>query len=130
MIASSLSANMIFEKEGVQHGHLSLFHSHDFSAWGKLMIQITVIHNGAGPTALITAANHGDEYEGPVALQDLALASQANDINAYVIIVPAFNFQVFKAGARKSPSTKENLKRLFPSWPDSSNTEKIADYFQ
>ncbi len=36
------------------------------------MIPISVIRNGDGPTALLTGANHGDEYEGPVALQALA----------------------------------------------------------
>ena len=42
------------------------------SAWGNLMIPIAVIRNGDGPTALLTGANHGDEYEGPIALTDLA----------------------------------------------------------
>ena len=36
------------------------------------MIPITVAKNGKGPTALLTGANHGEEYEGPVALMDLA----------------------------------------------------------
>ena len=44
---------------------------HDGSAWGNLMIPITIIKNRDGPTALLTGANHGDEYEGPVALQNL-----------------------------------------------------------
>ncbi len=42
------------------------------SAWGNLMIPIAVVRNGEGPTALLTGANHGDEYEGPIALIDLA----------------------------------------------------------
>ena len=59
--------------EGVQHGFLRLPYSRDDSAWGSVMIPLTVVKNGKGPTALLTGANHGDEYEGPLALQELAL---------------------------------------------------------
>ena len=130
MRASPISASVSFDAEGVQHGHLTLPHSHDFSAWGKIMIPITVIRNGVGPTALITGANHGDEYEGPVALQELALTLDESAITGRVIIVPAFNFPAFKAGTRTSPIDQGNLNRLFPGRPDGSITEKIADYFQ
>ena len=130
MRASPISASVAFDADGVQHGHLTLPYSHDFSAWGKIMIPITVIRNGAGPTALLTGANHGDEYEGPVALQELALTLDASAIRGRVIIVPAFNFPAFKAGTRTSPIDQGNLNRLFPGRPDGSITEKIADYFQ
>ncbi len=43
-------------------------HCHDGSAWGAIMIPVTVIKNGEDPTALLTGANHGGDYEGPVAL--------------------------------------------------------------
>ena len=36
------------------------------------MIPISMVKNGKGPTALLTGGNHGDEYEGPIALFDLA----------------------------------------------------------
>ena len=36
------------------------------------MIPVTVVKRGEGPTALLTGGNHGDEYEGPVALLKLA----------------------------------------------------------
>jgi hypothetical protein len=55
----------------VHHGFLRLPYSRDDSAWGSVMIPITVVKNGDGPTALLTGANHGDEYEGPIALQEL-----------------------------------------------------------
>ena len=59
-------------RDGVQHGFLRLPYSRDDSAWGSVMIPIAVIRNGKGPTALLTGGNHGDEYEGPIALFDLA----------------------------------------------------------
>ena len=45
------------------------------------MIPITVAKNGEGPTIFfLTGANHGDEYEGPVALCiDLASSNQSFD---------------------------------------------------
>ena len=57
---------------GKSHGFLRLPYSRNDSAWGSVMIPITVIANGEGPTALLTGGNHGDEYEGPIALQQLA----------------------------------------------------------
>ena len=57
---------------GVQHGFLRLPYSRDDSAWGSVMIPIAVVRGGTGPTALLTGGNHGDEYEGPLALFDLA----------------------------------------------------------
>ena len=65
------------------------------------MIPVCVVRNGSGPTALLTGANHGDEYEGPVALQNLALNLDPREINGRVIIVPAFNYPAFRAGWRK-----------------------------
>jgi N-alpha-acetyl-L-2,4-diaminobutyrate deacetylase len=94
------------------------------------MVPLTVIKNGLGPTALLTGANHGDEYEGPVALQDLTVTLQPEDITGCVIIVPAFNYPAFRAGARTSPIDKGNMNRSFPGRSDGSVTEKIADYFQ
>ncbi len=114
---------------GKHHGFLRLPHSRDDSAWGSVMIPITVIRNGDGPTALLTGANHGDEYEGPVALFDLALDLEPAEISGRVIIVPAFNYPAFRSATRVSPIDQRNMNRTFPGKPDGSVTEKIADYF-
>jgi len=119
-----------FERDGVQHGYLKLPYSRDNSAWGAVMIPITVVKNGEGPTALLTGGNHGDEYEGPVALSKLALTLVACDIQGRVIIVPFMNTPAFHAGTRVSPIDAGNLNRSFPGRPDGTVTEKIADYFQ
>lgn len=115
---------------GVNHGFLKLPHSRDDSAWGSVMVPITVIRNGEGPTALLTGGNHGDEYEGPIALFDLARSLKAEDVNGAVIIVPAMNYPAFLAGTRTSPIDKGNMNRSFPGAPDGTVTQKIADYFQ
>src|SRR5579875_2207768 len=69
---SPVVATVDFAQDGAQHGFLRLPHSRDDSAWGSVLIPISVIRRGTGPTALLTGANHGDEYEGPVALFELA----------------------------------------------------------
>jgi N-alpha-acetyl-L-2,4-diaminobutyrate deacetylase len=127
---SPISATVDFEANGVQHGFLKLPRSHDDSAWGSMMIPITVAKNGDGPTALFTGGNHGDEYEGPVALFDLAQTIDADELTGRVIIVPGMNYPAFQAGKRTSPIDGGNLNRAFPGSPTGTVTEKIADYFQ
>jgi N2-acetyl-L-2,4-diaminobutanoate deacetylase len=126
---SPIAATVDFEADGVQHGHLRLPWSRDDSAWGSVMIPISVVKRGEGPTALLTGANHGDEYEGPIALFDLARTLKAEDVSGRVIIVPAMNYPAFRAATRTSPIDKGNLNRSFPGRPDGTVTEKIADYF-
>jgi N-alpha-acetyl-L-2,4-diaminobutyrate deacetylase len=127
---SPIAPTVDFDRDGVQHGFLRLPYSRDDSAWGSVMIPITVVKNGAGPTALLTGGNHGDEYEGPIALFDLANRLAPGDVNGRVIIVPAMNYPAFRAGTRTSPIDKGNLNRSFPGRPDGTVTAKIADYFQ
>ena len=126
---SPITSTVPYDKDGVHHGFLRLPHSRSDSAWGSLMIPISVIRNGTGPTALLTGANHGDEYEGPVALQNLALHLTMSDVSGRVIIVPAFNYPAFRAGSRNSPIDDGNMNRVFPGNPSGTVTEKIADYF-
>jgi len=125
-----ISPSVDFERDGVQHGHLKLPYSRDDSAWGAVMIPITVVKNGDGPTALMTGGNHGDEYEGPVALFDLARRLDPARVTGRVIMVPAMNYPAFRAGRRTSPVDGGNMNRVFPGNPDGTVTEKIADYFQ
>lgn len=127
---SPISASVDFQRDGVQHGHLKLPYSRDDSAWGAVMIPICVVKNGDGPSALLTGGNHGDEYEGPVALSRLAQELRAEDVRGRVIIVPFMNTPAFHAGKRTSPIDAGNLNRSFPGRPDGTVTQKIADYFQ
>lgn len=130
MRANPISPTVDFEKDGVQHGHLRLPYSRNDSAWGSVMIPITVVKNGQGPMALLTGANHGDEYEGPLALFDLAARLSAEEISGTVVIIPAMNHPAFVAGTRVSPIDQVNMNRAFPGVPDGTATQKIADYFQ
>jgi len=43
---SPISSTVDFDKDGVQHGFLKLPHSHDDSAWGSIVIPISVAKMG------------------------------------------------------------------------------------
>lgn len=130
VLASPVSPTVDLQAEGKQHGFLKLPYSHDGSAWGAVMIPISVIRNDSGATALLTGGNHGDEYEGPIALSKLANTLEPAQIRGRVIIVPFLNYPAVRAGRRTSPIDGGNLNRLFPGRPNGTVTEKIADYFQ
>src|SRR5436190_881699 len=129
MRPTSIMPSVDFTRNGIQHGFLRLPHSDDASAWGSVMIPVTVAKNGDGATALLTGGNHGDEYEGVVALFDLARTLSIDDIAGRIIIVPAMNYPAFRMATRTSPIDRLNLNRSFPGRPDGTVTEKIADYF-
>lgn len=125
---SPVTASVDFDADGVQHGHLTLPWSRDDSAWGSVVIPIAVFRRGTGPTVLLTGGNHGDEYEGPIALHDLALTLDPAEVTGRIILLPALNAPAFAAGRRTSPIDGGNLNRAFPGRPDGTVTEKIADY--
>ncbi len=129
MKKNPITPTIPLDRDGSHHGFLNLPHSRNDSAWGSVMIPISIVQNGSGPTVLLTGANHGDEYEGPVALQHLALHLKPADIQGRVIIVPAFNYPAFRNGSRNSPIDDGNMNRVFPGNPRGTVTEKIADYF-
>ena len=49
-----------FDRDGIQHGYLRLPYSRNDSAWGSVLIPVSVIRNGTGPRPLFTGGNHGD----------------------------------------------------------------------
>ena len=98
---SRIVAEVDFEKDGLQHGFLRLFHSTHASAYGFIPIPIVVIRNGPGPTALLVSGTHGDEYEGQVALCNLTKSLQPKRISGRVIIFPTSNFSAAIAGRQR-----------------------------
>jgi predicted deacylase len=125
---SRISTDIDFEQEGFQTGTLRVPHSVDRSAYGHIAIPIAVLKRGDGATALLTGGNHGDEYEGPIALMKLLQRMPSMQINGRLIVVPGLNFPAFLAGRRTSPIDGANLNRVFPGHRDGSITEMIAHY--
>ncbi|MCP4979292.1 MAG: N-alpha-acetyl diaminobutyric acid deacetylase DoeB [Gammaproteobacteria bacterium] len=123
-----VSSSIDFSTDGKHHGHLSIPHSRNDSGWGAVQLPIVSIRNGDGPTLVLTGGNHGDEYEGPIALMKLARALEAAEINGQVIIIPALNYPAVLAGDRVSPIDGVNMNRAFPGRRDGSVSSMIAHF--
>ena len=72
MSKTRLTAGIDFEGAGKRQGYIRLSVSSHESAYGFVPIPMVVIAGTPGPTTLLTAGNHGDEYEGEVTLANLA----------------------------------------------------------
>ena len=117
-----------YEKDGKQIGWLHLPYSVTRSAYGNIAIPVAVIKNGNGPSVLLMAGNHGDEYEGQIGLCKLIRALEPKDIRGRVIAVPGINLPAALAGARVSPIDNVNFNRAFPGDPNGTPTYAIAHY--
>jgi predicted deacylase len=125
-----VSATIPFDQDGKHCGFVSVPHSTDESAYGRIQIPIACIRRGAGSTALLVAGNHGDEYEGQVALTELIQDIEPADIEGRLLVVPSLNLPAVLAARRCSPLDGGNLNRLFPGDPDGSPTQMIAHYVE
>jgi N2-acetyl-L-2,4-diaminobutanoate deacetylase len=81
-----------------------------------------------GPTVVITAGIHGDEYEGPAALMKLTETLRPQAVSGTVIAIPVANPLAFAAGSRTTPEDGLNLARVFPGNPNGSITERLATF--
>ena len=68
MSATQIHATVDFDRPGNQQGHLCVPYSYNLGGWANLLVPITVVNTAPGPTALVMAGNHGDEYPGQVAI--------------------------------------------------------------
>ncbi len=94
-------------------GWLRVEWSNNRSGYGTVQTPVLTIANGRGPTLLLIAGNHGDEYEGQVALTRLAKELDPARLRGRVILLPAVNRAAAEAGERLSPLDGGNLNRLF-----------------
>jgi predicted deacylase len=128
MPITQISADVDYQLLGKQQGSLRVPYSSNKAGWANLLIPITVVKNGHGPTVLALGGNHGDEYEGPVALMKLARLLQPNDVSGCLILIPALNLPAVLAGTRLSPIDGLNLNRAFPGRYNDTVTGLIAHY--
>ena len=117
-----------FDRNGKHTGFFNIPHSPHDDAWGAVRLPICVIRNGEGPTAVLMAGNHGDEYEGPIALGELIRDLDPRVVSGRLIILPALNLPAVLAGQRTSPVDGLNLNRTFPGDPHGTLTQQITAY--
>ncbi len=95
-------------------------------AWRLPFLSVT----GAayGPTLLVMAGVHGDEYEGIVAIPRLYEGIQPADLRGRLLMLPVCNVPAYESARRSSPIDGLNLARVFPGQRDGSITEQIAHW--
>jgi N-alpha-acetyl-L-2,4-diaminobutyrate deacetylase len=116
------------DKPGKQQGFLQVPYSHNLGGWANVMIPITVVANGQGPTVLMLGGNHGDEYQGQVAAMKLARELTPDMVTGRIILIPSLNFPAALAAKRLSPLDGMNMNRAFPGQPEGPVTSQIAHY--
>lgn len=129
-MASPIYCEIDLAREGAHHGYLRLPHSVHRSAYGWIPLPIASIKNGSGPTILVMAGNHGDEYEGQIIVSRLMRELRPEQVRGQLILLPMANYPAAAAGKRVSPLDQGNLNRSFPGDPGGTPTQIIADYIE
>ncbi len=127
-LTDAITCNLDFDLDGKHFGNIDLVVSDNEHAFDKIPIPVATIKNGDGPSLLLTAGNHGDEYEGQVILRRLIHELSPADINGRLIIMPALNYPAVLDDARVSPLDRGNLNRSFPGVDGGSPTAAIAHF--
>ncbi|MFN8444567.1 MAG: succinylglutamate desuccinylase/aspartoacylase family protein [Caldilineaceae bacterium] len=96
----------------------------DGSEWRLPLLYVT----GAqpGPTLVVTAAVHGDEYEGVEAIPQVFQQVQPENLRGTLVLVPVCNVPAYETAQRSSPLDGLNLARVFPGEEHGSITQRIA----
>lgn len=128
--ASPIQSEVDLQGPGKQVGYLRLPHSVHRSAYGWQPIPIASIAAGGGPSVLVMAGNHGDEYEGQVLVARLIREIGPQWVRGRLILLPMANYPAARAGLRTSPLDDGNLNRSFPGDPRGTPTQVIADYIE
>jgi N-alpha-acetyl-L-2,4-diaminobutyrate deacetylase len=126
--ASPIRATVDFAKPGKHYGHLHVPYSYNLGGWANLMLPVCVIARGSGPTALVLAGNHGDEYPGQIAIMRLLRELTPEQITGRLILIPTLTMPAAKAATRLSPLDGKNFNRCFPGNPAGTPSEVVAHY--
>ena len=103
-------------------------HSDDGYGVSTIQSPLCVIRGGDGPTALVCAGNHGDEYEGQIIVRRLFELLTQSDVAGRLILAPALNMPAVQSRSRVSPLDAGNLNRSFPGAAYAGPTQEIAGF--
>ncbi len=117
-----------FTLPGKQQGFLQVPYSHNLGGWANVMIPITTVASGDGPSVLVLGGNHGDEYQGQIAGMKLSRKITPEMVTGRLIIIPSLNFPAARSATRLSPIDGMNMNRAFPGQAEGSVTSQIAHY--
>lgn len=126
-VVSPVSCSIDLEAPGKRIGHLAFPKITNTAGWASTFVHLGCIVSGDGPTVLVLAGNHGDEYEGQVAALRLLQELQPEHVSGRVIVIPVLSPAASKANTRNWPSGA-NFNRSFPGRPDGPPNEQLAHY--
>ncbi|MGF1626423.1 MAG: succinylglutamate desuccinylase/aspartoacylase family protein [Alphaproteobacteria bacterium] len=127
-VETKVFTDIDYDAPGKQVSVLRVPNSNNLSGWGTVSVPIVVVGNGEGPTALISAGVHGDEFEGQITLTKLVRSLEPQAVHGRVIILPALHFPACMAGTRMSPIDGRDINRCFPGDPYGSFAQVLAHY--
>ena len=87
---------------------------------------LTVTGAQPGPTLVVFAGVHGDEYEGVEAIPRIAEQVNPSQLNGTLLMVPVCNMAAYATATRNSPIDGLNLARVFPGSETGTLTQQIA----
>lgn len=96
-------------------------------AWapGRGLPTLVVRGDRPGPTLLVTAGVHGDEYEPMAAIQRVFGELQPAELAGTVVMVSCCNVDAYLSQSREAQVDGANLARVFPGSADGTLTERV-----
>jgi predicted deacylase len=125
-----IACSIPLDAPGRHIGHLAVPFSDDAHAYGVIPVPIAVLGGSDGPTVLLAAGVHGDEYEGQIVLRRLLRALDPTRLAGKLIVLPALNLPAVRTARRTSPVDGANMNRAFPGDPDGGPTAQLAHYVE
>ena len=88
---------------------------------------VTIINGEQpGPTAVLTAAAHGDELNGVEVVREVAHEWDLSELAGTLVCLPVLNVPGFIAQERYLPVYDRDLNRSFPGEADSTSAKRMA----
>lgn len=123
---SSSIQGIDFSATGTQIGYLAAELSNNSFDAAVIPSPIAVITGSPGPTALLIAGTHGDEYEGQLLLHELIRSVKPQNLTGRLIILPALNILAVREGNRVSEVDGANMNRSMPGEREGGPTQQLA----
>ena len=102
MVSHRVTLNVDLEAAGRQVGTAAIEFSDDAHAYAAIPVPVVVLASGPGPTVLLAAGTHGDEWEGQLLLRRLIRSLDPARLHGRLIVLPAHtSWPCSPGGARR-----------------------------
>ena len=104
--------------------------SRDVPAGDRSLPVIVVCGEKPGPTLLVIAGEHGDEYEGMVAIHALVQSLSIADLAGTVVAIVCCSVDAYLSDDRRSATDGKNMARCYPGDVAGTLTERATATIQ